>query len=80
MTESNRRYDLGISVNKTKLMIVSKNKFRNCTLNINERPVERIRKFTYLATIVNEQWDHSQEVKSRIEKPRAVYTLSLIHI
>ena len=31
--------------------------------------------------IVSEQWDNSQEIKSRIiEKARAVYTLSLIHI
>ena len=55
-------------------MIVSKNKFTNCTVNINQRPVERVNKFTYLGTIVNEQWDHSQEIKSRIEKASAVYT------
>ena len=29
---------------------------------------------TYLDTIVHEQWDYSQEITSRIEKARAVYT------
>ena len=33
--ESSRRYGLDISVNKTKLRIVYKNKFTNCNLNIN---------------------------------------------
>ena len=54
--------------NERKLMFVSKNKFTNFTLNINQRPVERARKFTYVGTIVNEQRDHSQEIKSRIER------------
>ena len=51
VTESNRRYGLDIDVNKTNLMIVSKNKFTHCTLNINQRPVERVNKCTYLGTI-----------------------------
>ena len=80
VTESSRRCAVDINVNKTKLMIVSKNKFTNSTLNINQRSVECVSKFTCFATVVNEQWDHSQETKSRIEKARAVYTLSLIHI
>ena len=70
VTESSHRYGLDISVNKTKLMIVSKKKFIYCTLNINQRPVESVSKFTYLGTIVNEQWDDSQEIKSRIVKAR----------
>jgi hypothetical protein len=35
--------------------------------------VERVGKYTYLGTIVNEQWDHSQEIKSRIEKARGAF-------
>ena len=38
LTETSRRYGLDINVNKTKLTIVSKNKYTNCTLNINQRP------------------------------------------
>ena len=60
VTESRRRYGLDVNVNKTKLMIVYKNKFTNCTLNINQNPVERVNNYTYLGTIVNEQWDHSE--------------------
>ena len=48
VTESSRRRGLYINVNKTKLMILSNNKFINCTLNINRRPVERVSQFTYL--------------------------------
>ena len=55
-------------------MIVPKNKFTNCTFNINQIPVESVSKFSYFGTIVNEQWDYSQEIKSRVGKGRVVYS------
>lgn len=73
VTESSQRYGLDINSKKTKLMVISKEDITNCQLTINQKPIERIKKYMYLGTTVNEQWDHSQEIKMRIEKARAVF-------
>lgn len=38
---------------------------------ISQKPVEHVRKYAYLHTIVNHQWDNSEEVKPHIGKTNA---------
>lgn len=73
VTESSQRQGLEINITKTKLMIISKSNIPRCHLMINQKPIEQVKKYTYLGTTVNDQWDHSQEIKIRIEKARAVF-------
>lgn len=54
-------------------MIISKDKIPYVHLNINGNHIERVHKYKYLGTIINDQWDHSQKIKCRIEKSRAVF-------
>ena len=66
-------YGLDMNISKTKLMIISKNNIQNCHITIKGKYLERVKRYTYLGTNINDQWDHSQEIKNRIERARAVY-------
>ena len=72
VNEVSEGFGLEMNISKTKFMVISKDRIGNCQLLIKNAPVERVEKFTYLGTIVI-QWDHSQEIKSRIEKARGAY-------
>lgn len=50
-TESNRRYDLLFNLDKTKLMVFSKNSNQESELINNQKRVERIKKYFYLEPI-----------------------------
>lgn len=73
VVESSKRYGLEVNTSKTKVMIISKERIRRVQFTINEKAVEQVSTYTYLGTILNEQWDHSQEIKTRIEKARAAF-------
>lgn len=66
-------YGLDINVNKTKYMVISKSQIPQEHLTLNQLQIERVGKYTYLGTTLNDQWDHSQEIRCRIEKARAVF-------
>lgn len=68
-----KKYGLEINTNKTKVMMISKERIERIQHKINEKEVEQVSTYTCLGTIVNEQWGHSQEIKSRIEKARAAF-------
>lgn len=44
----------------------------------NQKRVKHIIKYSYLRTTVTDQWDHSYEVKIRIEKPEQHLTINPI--
>uniref|UniRef100_A0A8D9EQ38 Craniofacial development protein 2 n=1 Tax=Cacopsylla melanoneura TaxID=428564 RepID=A0A8D9EQ38_9HEMI len=71
--ETSKKYGLDINTSKTKFMIVSKKQINNVNLYINNARIERVSKYTYLGTIINEAWDNSQEIKSRIGKARSIF-------
>jgi len=64
ITESNK-YGLDINIPKTKCILISINNIGNIELNlkINKQIIERVKHTTYLGTIINENWDISQEIK-----------------
>lgn len=66
-------YGLKLNVRKTKYMVISKTKNQRTILWADNQVVQRVSKFTYLGCTLNEEWDHSQEIKCRIEKARAVF-------
>jgi hypothetical protein len=42
-------------------------------MHVDGEPIQRLEKITHLGSLVNDQWDHSVEIKSRIEKARAAF-------
>lgn len=53
-----------LDISKAKLMVTSKEKVNNSQLAVNQKPIDRAIKFSYLETNVN---DHSEEIRVRIE-------------
>lgn len=66
-------YGMKLNVSKTKTMVISKNPNANVEITINGNTLERVRKVTYLGCVLNDSWDHSVEIKIRIEKARATF-------
>lgn len=73
VTMSSNKYGLDINTNKTKFMVISKANVPNCNIESNGKPIERVSGYTCLGTNINDQWDHAQKIKIRIEKARAVF-------
>ncbi|KAI5708046.1 hypothetical protein M8J77_015361 [Diaphorina citri] len=67
------KYGLDINSKKTKFMAISKSNVANANITINNQPIERVTQSSYLGTIINENWDNSQEVRSRIAKATAAF-------
>ncbi|KAI5707563.1 hypothetical protein M8J77_011831 [Diaphorina citri] len=67
------KYGLDINSKKTKFMAISKSNIANANITINNQPIERVTQSSYLGTIINENWDNSQEVRSRIAKATAAF-------
>ena len=56
---------------KTKYMVIRKNTIPNVDgLYINNSPLETVQQIKYLASTVHEKWDHSDEIRQRIEIAR----------
>lgn len=73
ITHTSHEYGLHVNPQKTKTMVISKNKAPVCHLKIGQDLVEQVHTYIYLGTTVNDQWDSSDEVRSRIGKARAVF-------
>lgn len=67
-------YGLSMNIRKTKFMIVSRRTVVDARLWIAGVEVERVRWYKYLGCCLNENWEYSQELKSRIEQARAAFT------
>lgn len=53
VVEVSKRYGLEMNVNKTKLLVVSKEQINNAHIKINNVRIERVKQYTYLGTIIN---------------------------
>lgn len=73
VTRSSQEWGLDLNIKKTKYMVISKNRPPQGQLIINQQRIEQVQKFTYLGSTVNEEWDHSLEIKCRIEKARSAF-------
>ncbi|CAG9829345.1 unnamed protein product [Diabrotica balteata] len=54
-------------------MMISKKEQQIERISVNGQPMEIVKTYTYLGTNVNENWDYSLEIKSRIEKARSAF-------
>lgn len=62
---------LKMNISKTKFMIISKTiRQPEITLKIENEEIEQVHQYKYLGCWLNDQWDHSQQIKSRIEIAR----------
>lgn len=68
-----KEFGLNININKTKLMIVSRQPHDNADLYIDNNQIERVNKFKYLGTTLNDRWDNDEEVKIRIATARSTF-------
>lgn len=67
------KYGITLNTSKTKYITITKNNTLPFTLYINNTEIEKTSKYTYLGTNINEQWGHSTEIRTRIEKARAAF-------
>jgi Reverse transcriptase (RNA-dependent DNA polymerase) len=73
VTKKSEEYGLRLNTAKTKYMVISKEVIPPGRLTVNNKQIERVNKYKYLGTTVGEQWDHSLEIKCRIEQARATF-------
>lgn len=73
IVEVSHQYGLDINTTKTKHMVINKTNIIDVHLTINQTRIERVSQYTYLGTIINENWDNTQEIKSRIGKARSTF-------
>ncbi|CAK1603570.1 unnamed protein product [Parnassius mnemosyne] len=59
---------------QTKLMVISKNNFDDFNITVADLKLERVRKYKYLGTWLNETWSSDQEIKTRIEMARSTFS------
>ena len=65
------RYGLDLNIRKTKFMVISRANIDPGALMAGNEEIERVDKLVYLGTILNSQWDHTAEIRSRIEIARS---------
>lgn len=66
-------FGLDVNISKTKLMIVSRQPHENAHLYIDNMQIERVNKFKYLGTTLNDKWDNDDEVKIRVAIARSTF-------
>lgn len=74
VAHASEQYGLELNIKKTKYMVISKSPVQHGALRYRNEAIERVDRFTYLGCNINDSWDHSTEIKCRIEKARAVFT------
>ncbi|CAK1603571.1 unnamed protein product [Parnassius mnemosyne] len=67
-------YSETIIAETTKLMVISKNNFDDFNITVADLKLERVRKYKYLGTWLNETWSSDQEIKTRIEMARSTFS------
>lgn len=68
-----REYGLDLNAKKTKTMIISKNSNVDAQFYAEDTLLQRVESFYYLGCYLNESWDHSKEVRIRIERARSSF-------
>nr|CAH7712302.1 unnamed protein product [Callosobruchus chinensis] len=70
VNETSQQRGLKINTNKTKFMVVSRDNLPNVDLQLNGKQIERVNKFKYLGSMVDDQWNPELEIRCRIEQAR----------
>lgn len=66
-------FGLSLNISKTKYMVISKKQNLREKLLISGQQIEKVQKYKYLGTLVNEDCKHGIEVKCRIEMAREAF-------
>lgn len=74
IVECSEEYGLSLNISKTKIMVVSKSPQNLPDITVHGQKIERVRKYNYLGTVINENNDSSEEIRIRVEKARATFT------
>lgn len=72
VVEVSERYGLILNTKKTKFIIISKNNNVEHLITKN-KPIEQVQRLKYLGLTINENRDHSLEIKYRIEQARETF-------
>lgn len=73
VNEASNKYGLTINSKKTNFMVLSRTQVTNKTLLLGNTPIERVEKFKYLGSYINEKWSSEQDVRVRIELARSAF-------
>nr|CAH7716432.1 unnamed protein product [Callosobruchus chinensis]CAH7751816.1 unnamed protein product [Callosobruchus chinensis] len=73
VNEASQQRGLKINTNKTKFMVVSRDNLPNVDLQLNGTQIERVNKFKYLGSMVDDQWNPELEIMCRLEQARATF-------
>lgn len=73
IVESSEENGLTLNIRKTKFMLISKQEHPQESLRIHGEVVEKVTKYKHLGTNVNENNDHTEEIRSRIGQARNVF-------
>lgn len=78
VNESSRNFGLEMNINKTKFMIIHKERLSeniaSVKITVEGQEIERVRTYLYLGTWIHDQTDQNLELRTRIEKARATFT------
>ena len=76
VVEACNMYGMRLNCKKTKILVVSKSdEAQYHQFRANNETLETADTITYLGCSLNEEWDHSREIRCRIEKARTVLTV-----
>lgn len=64
---------LKMNINKTKFMVISNTLDTTTSITVSGQNLERVRKYKYLGTWLNEEWNSDLEIKTRIEIARSAF-------
>lgn len=73
VNDASNSYGLNINKKKTKYMVISPRDIEGTALTINGELIQRVDKFKYLGCYFNKKWDHSMEIRCRIEQSRSPF-------
>ncbi|KAI8436544.1 hypothetical protein MSG28_010075 [Choristoneura fumiferana] len=73
VNECSLRAGLRMNVSKTKVMVITKKETIHPVISVAGSRLERVRKYKYLGTWVNEDWDSNCEIRTRIEIARSAF-------
>lgn len=71
-------FALSLNINKNKYMIISKNQIVGKRLIIRGQKKGKVQKYRHLDTWVNEDWEHSMEIESKVKMARGTFQKNVL--
>jgi Reverse transcriptase (RNA-dependent DNA polymerase) len=67
-------FGMKLNCKKTQILVISKNNIPRIPFYANNTALRHAERISYLGCDLNSNWDHSQEVRTRIEKARSTFS------